>query len=396
MQASFLIVVALALSCTVFTVIFALAYLHLGRRPHAKSWSLSFAVAALMFTSTLTKDSFPSQTFYWLLCTALSCSSVTIGIRGHLQRLGKPFSVYHLLVPVGVFAVVLWATLITPHMGLRISPLALHAGVSYTMVTWWIVSSRRISIAEWGMAGSCAAFALCQWAAGLVALSQGATLDSDLMSHYLAINYVGMPACFLGMGMFAVFSLASDLAEEMRQLASIDPLTGLANRRGMNDAMARAWASAQRTDRAVSILLADLDGFKRINDEHGHAAGDEVLKAVAERMAFGRRADDLVARWGGEEFVLLLAGPTHTQAAGIAEEIDARIQASTVETATGSIRPSASIGVATAHPGDSRLEDLIRLADERMYERKTARKAERARAAAQPQVDLTRAPTLMT
>ncbi|MEO0974545.1 MAG: GGDEF domain-containing protein [Pseudomonadota bacterium] len=363
-----------------YTAIFAMAYLQLGRRAHAKSWALSFAVAATMFGVSLARDYFPSAALHWIACTALSCSSVTLGIRGHLQRVGKRLATYHLMIPLGVIAVVVWATVIAPHAGLRISPLALHAGVAYSFAAWLIVSSRGgISPPEWGMAVSCAAFALCQLVAGLLALSQGATLNPDTMALYLTVNYVAMPACFLGMGMFAVFMLANDLAQEMRQLASIDPLTGLLNRRGMNDAMARAWASAKRTGRRTSILLADLDGFKQVNDQHGHDAGDAVLKAVATRLAAGRRADDLVARWGGEEFVLMLTGPTYEDALAIAARIDACIRSCAIETASGSIEASASIGVATALPAESHLEELVRLADARMYELKLARKAERNR-----------------
>lgn len=377
MPAPFLIIVALALSCVAFTAVFSLAYLHLGRRPHAKSWALSFAVAALMFTVSLARDFFPSVMLQWLLGSALSCTSVMLGARGHLQRLGKQYTTFYRLITLATFAVVTWATVIEPHAGLRMAPNALHAGIMYAMVVWLIVSRPgSISPAEWGMAVSSAAFAACQSAAGLVALSQGATLNPDIVSIYAAINFVAMPACFLGMGMFAVFILAADLAQEMRELASIDSLTGLANRRGINEVGARAWASAQRAGQPVSILLADLDGFKQINDDYGHAAGDAVLTAVAELLQRDRRANDLVGRWGGEEFLLMLTGPSREEALAIAADIDARIQSQAVETPSGPLRVSASVGVATALPKDTSVSELTRLADVHMYERKIARKTE--------------------
>lgn len=381
MQASFLIVVALSLSCVVLGAIFALAYVYLGRRAHAKSWALSFGTSSIMFAAALAPDLFPSATAHWLVCAALSCTVVALGIRGHFQRVGRPFRRRHLIPAVGTFAVVFWATAISPHFGLRIAPLPLHAAVTNGLAAWFLLTFRkRTSPAEWGAAVSCSAFALCQLAAGLLALSQGATFNPDTMATYRMVNYTAMPACFLGMGMFCVFILANDLAEEMRELATHDPLTGLANRRGMNEAMARAWATAKRAGHPVSILLADLDGFKRINDERGHEAGDDVLKAVAQRMLANRRAGDLVARWGGEEFVIMLSGHPHETSVSIAERIDAIIQASPVETRDGPINASASIGVATAMPEQCDIEELVRRADADMYKRKMARKSEREQA----------------
>ncbi len=380
MRASFLIVIALALSSAVLCAIFAMAYLQLGRRPHAKSWALSFGVAAAMFAVSLIRDLFPSVTSYWILSAAMSFTAVALGIRGHLQRVGKQLAASHLLITFGGFALLVWSTLINPHFGLQISLLPLHAAIFNGWAARLIVTFRESpSAVEWGAATSCSAFALCQLLAGLIALSQGATMNPETMALYSTVNFVAMPACFLGMGMFAVFILASDLAEEMRRLAGVDPLTGLANRRGMKDAMVRAWSSAQRADQPVSLLLADLDSFKKINDRYGHDAGDSVLKEVAERLTAHRRADDLVARWGGEEFVVMLTGPSNDEALAIARQIDARIQASAVHTLAGPVEASASIGVATATTDSGSIEELLRQADADMYERKVARKAERKR-----------------
>jgi diguanylate cyclase (GGDEF)-like protein len=93
---------------------------------------------------------------------------------------------------------------------------------------------------------------------------------------------------------------------ELEQLARTDVLTGLANRRHADDVLRSTIASARRHDRALCAVLVDIDNFKAVNDAHGHAAGDAVLREVALRLADGLRDEDLAARWGGEEFLLLL------------------------------------------------------------------------------------------
>ena len=109
--------------------------------------------------------------------------------------------------------------------------------------------------------------------------------------------------------MFVIFMLASDIMEEMKEIAVRDQLTGLLNRRGFNEQAAQAYASARRANRPVSVIMTDIDRFKFINDEHGHAAGDSALCQFARILSAGRRTEDVLARVGGEEFALVLQGP---------------------------------------------------------------------------------------
>jgi len=97
------------------------------------------------------------------------------------------------------------------------------------------------------------------------------------------------------------------LTDELRSLASIDGLTGLANRRAFDEALCREWRRSQRAGHAISLLMVDVDHFKRFNDHYGHPAGDACLRRVAETLrSAGRRPGDIAARYGGEEFALLL------------------------------------------------------------------------------------------
>jgi diguanylate cyclase (GGDEF)-like protein len=115
--------------------------------------------------------------------------------------------------------------------------------------------------------------------------------------------------------------------EEMRQRASTDALTGLANRRAFDDELRCRYELARDRGRALSIVMVDIDHFKRINDTYGHAAGDQVLAWVAERLRAAVRGSDLVARYGGEEFVAILDGAREDAARAIAERMRASVEA---------------------------------------------------------------------
>jgi len=157
------------------------------------------------------------------------------------------------------------------------------------------------------------------------------------------------------------------LVEHSQRIARSDPLTGLLNRRAFAESMLRSLGCFERYAVATSVLLLDIDHFKRVNDTLGHDAGDAVLVAIGEVLAGVARKTDVVARWGGEEFVV---GLSHTGAAGamIAAErarraiMDRKIQLPGARDVT----VTASVGVATAVDGE-RLDALIARADHAMY-----------------------------
>jgi diguanylate cyclase (GGDEF)-like protein len=161
-------------------------------------------------------------------------------------------------------------------------------------------------------------------------------------------------------------SQLSDEAGEFRRQAMEDPLTGLANRRQMEAGIAQL--AIQNPDTPLMLLIADIDHFKRINDTWSHATGDEVLKTFAALLRAQSRPQDVLARIGGEEFVVALGGAVSTtRALLVAERLRAVIEAHAWEGLQPGLKVSASIGVAARAPGES-LNEALKRADAALYE----------------------------
>ena len=155
-------------------------------------------------------------------------------------------------------------------------------------------------------------------------------------------------------------------------LAATDPLTGLYNRRHFM-ARSRAEASkAARTDEPMAVLALDIDHFKQINDRYGHAAGDVMLKGVAQNVSAQLRPTDLIGRWGGEEFMVLLPATGTAQARAIAERIRLAVEALRVTHGGTPIGVTLSIGIAEYPTDGSGLDTVFNRADERLYGAKHA------------------------
>jgi len=160
-------------------------------------------------------------------------------------------------------------------------------------------------------------------------------------------------------------------SDAFAQQAREDGLTGLANRRAFDEALAREFARAQRSNRPLCLALLDIDHFKRVNDAYSHAAGDAILKAISAIMQKHSREVDLVARWGGEEFALLFPDTTMRDAINTCERLRAGIAEFDANEIAPGLRITVSIGIA-AHTGFTHHERMLIRADERLYAAKQA------------------------
>jgi diguanylate cyclase (GGDEF)-like protein len=159
--------------------------------------------------------------------------------------------------------------------------------------------------------------------------------------------------------------------------ADVDPLTDVLNRRGFERELKRSLAYVKRYGPSAALLYLDLDGFKSVNDRHGHAAGDAVLKAIAMVLNRHVRASDLVARLGGDEFAVLLWNIGEADAGRKARAIEAAIARTTATHAGATLSVGASVGAALLLPLDQPADVLDR-ADRAMYARKAERNSSKA------------------
>lgn len=166
--------------------------------------------------------------------------------------------------------------------------------------------------------------------------------------------------------------LSQDI-ERLRKLSETDPLTGLLNRRAFLAAAERQVAYARRYGRNIAIVVADIDHFKRVNDTHGHAAGDAVIREVAAKLQAAARDTDMVARFGGEEFVVLLMESDVTAAAAYAERARSLIAGSVVKLdASNELAVTMSLGCTVLNADDRDVQDTIDRADGALYAAKTS------------------------
>lgn len=166
--------------------------------------------------------------------------------------------------------------------------------------------------------------------------------------------------------------LLSELQEARRE-ALIDPLTKVWNRKGMDELLHREIAAVQRQQKGFSVMLLDVDHYKEINDRHGHLVGDLVLKEIAGRIRAAVRPNDVLARYGGDEFFVFTANSGDDTAMTVANRILSRITAEPIQVEHEAIALSVSIGVASARQTrGAEIDRLIELADAALYAAKEA------------------------
>ncbi|MEZ5611003.1 MAG: diguanylate cyclase [Rhodocyclaceae bacterium] len=238
---------------------------------------------------------------------------------------------------------------------------------SLIMVTLGLDAVRRgVAAGRYLLAAALAAMT----GAAATALGVWRGLPYSLATLHVAELGVALEGILLALGLAHRVREHRRARESAEHLASIDSLTGLLNRRAFLERAAPLWSTALRNDRPLSLLMVDIDHFKSINDRFGHAVGDDVLAAFGKFLFGARREGDLVARWGGEEFILLLPETGLSQAHALGERLRVALGRAHI-TASYPHPLSASFGLAGRNPGDS-LEVLIRAADAQLYRAKAA------------------------
>lgn len=194
-------------------------------------------------------------------------------------------------------------------------------------------------------------------------------------------NYDGDRLSLLEQVIDFAASAEQQLLEQNQRIAQLeamtrtDDLTGLLNRRGLEADLARLLAEAARHGGEGVICFIDIDEFKTVNDTYGHAAGDEALKLVASVLSDNTRVNDIAARVGGDEFVVILTATTVSDGLKKARKLQRALNIMTLQTEAGSVPLSVSLGI-QSYDGDTDLNTVLRNADSAMYAEKRRRKPE--------------------
>ncbi|MBT9591433.1 MAG: diguanylate cyclase [Thiobacillus sp.] len=194
--------------------------------------------------------------------------------------------------------------------------------------------------------------------------------DQNLSSVLLGITGLWTGLALLGLYRETARLIKAGFHAEqtIRQLSLHDPLTGLANRRFLHENEKHLIASAKRSGKQMAVLAIDLDDFKAVNDRYGHAAGDEVLVTSAKRMQQLLRESDVIARFGGDEFVIVLGQVDNAEAAReVASRVVDRLSQAIPLAGGGTAQIGASVGIALCCAGKETLDDLLKKADAALY-----------------------------
>jgi diguanylate cyclase (GGDEF)-like protein len=191
-------------------------------------------------------------------------------------------------------------------------------------------------------------------------------LDGRLAKHSIAVDIALLKDAQNELS--EAYALLALKSLELERVSVTDSLTGLFNRRRLDQAFDYELGRAFRYDIPVSVIIADIDRFKSINDTHGHQIGDQVLQLVADIMRHGVRTVDTIGRWGGEEFLIICPETDLEGARALAEKLRAVIEATAFPAA---IHNTTSFGVAEARAGET-MKDLVARADAALYRAKTS------------------------
>lgn len=206
--------------------------------------------------------------------------------------------------------------------------------------------------------------------AGLLILLASSGTDSvtamGLVIHPLMMAVIG---CIIAEVLFISRVRAFNDRQKLHHNAMTDPLTGLLNRRAMEGQLQVEHAHSSRHDDTYALVMADLDRFKHVNDTYGHDVGDEVLRDLAERMQASVRMEDAIARWGGEEFLILLRATGSEEALIVAEKIRQKVNEKGFYTGVTTLPITVSLGVGVVD-GDPDPGEVIKRADQALYRAK--------------------------
>lgn len=316
------------------------------------------AVALLMWQLARREGGAAVVDLIGLPLLALLAAGLTVGFL--VKRSGFRSLEYPLVIGPAIY---FFLNLLTKR-GAEADGIATLAGIGYWLPALFTLSFMVFGV-RFGAAFSLVLFALTVLAGTGALLKTSEASTGDLITLLQTYSGNGLLILLL-ITLAIIIRLQAQYVVEMETVANTDALTELSNRRHLEHLIEEERARASRYDRSFSVILFDLDHFKRINDLHGHQVGDEVLKGVRTLLVEHIRQVDTLGRWGGEEFLLVVPEMPLDPSRLLAERLRMVIERHVFERAE---RLTASFGVAEYQPGDT-VETLTKRADEALYRAK--------------------------
>ncbi len=367
-------------------IVFVLLYQKIRRRAFLDwigSWAFLLAGLTALFLLPYLGS---SHGFYFFLHSCLLAHALLLlrGVRRFRDERARS-STGEFLWILPILALSWWTSAIQDGAASRTAPILLALAIAYTItamvfaITPGSSAGRGLlsgSFLFWGIESVLMAYALRRFGRPeqMPPLFQYSSFLAMFLEMMIAVGIIILLFEASQLQLAAEMNQLVSSDEQLKEMGIRDPLTGLFNRHYFNDVIRRELATARRYGAALSVLLADVDRFKEINDRKGHAVGDDVLKFVANYLTACVRETDYVFRWGGDEFLIVLPRTDEPSAAAKAEELVRRLPKIP---GTDNLQPTLSVGWAM-HRSDVELPITLSEADARMYAMKLERKRERA------------------
>lgn len=298
--------------------------------------------------------------FWWRLPTLL-VSGVILYLH-HVRGAGAgPWS-HPLLLLLGLAIMLMMVGLLGTHQ-------AIESGAIHLMIRGLIMTTAVVAaFAVFGLRDLLFIYSVSFVALSLFLYRAGTPIGESLslLAHPLAMALIG---CVLAQLLMTMRVNAFCVRQKLEHTAMTDELTSLPNRRFIDWQFEIEHARAQRYNRLYTVLIVDIDHFKRVNDTYGHDVGDEVLIELASRMTAAIRTEDKLGRWGGEEFVVLLPDTGETDAWTVAEKLRQQVASKRFSTTAGDLELTISVGIAE-FANEQEPAPLVKRADQALYQAK--------------------------
>ena len=336
------------------------------------SWGLALLMHALGYVLITLREHI-SDWLSIVLANALLVSVMALILEGLYRFYQRKPSRLWLWAPVPLLGLVFAVLLDNIHARIVVLAVVMSAQFALSarlMVGHWRTTpghGKQFVLAGLGLLALVVVLRACMVLAGWAVLT---TIHDVNPAQSMLFSLTPLALVLATLGMVVMTKERAD--ERNRTLALVDELTGLPNRRYAQQTLLQHLAQAQRAQRPLSLLMLDIDHFKGVNDSHGHLSGDKVLKQLAEIIRSRVRVQDMVGRWGGEEFVVILPDTDADGAGALAEQLRAEVQQARFSSLSGQpIALTISIGVHALHHNDGNgLETMVGMADRALYRAK--------------------------